>query len=468
MQKSFGIASLVIAIVSIFIPLIGPWLTIIAGALAAFAYGEGFVLGLSSIIINLINILFMSPSVWIVGGLASFGAALEGKSLMSLGTILLAVQIIALAALIVFNKTQKAQSLAKEEYRKKTNPVNNPTESDESQEHKNNFSATSVFTSSTKNTSEQPTSEVIGTAPYLIAERAQTRLGTLSEISNSKAYVSRSPKWRFIVIGLAMTTFIAFFGYLFYGKNQEANQLRLELEQNAMAHKSELERLNEEKIAEEEQAAPSSAKTKATQIPPINPAIETATVPIHSQGDTYLTQSVNLDGSVTNTTERKIILTNPEKIVVESKNIKSNVGYVRKLEFTPEWNLVSVQSSDGSGLYYSPPLKYFEFPLTSGKTWRQTSIETNIKTGNLKEHTLSALVGDWENITVPAGNFRGVKVTIQTELVDRSTGLKTTGTDTSWYVPEVRKSVRSLTSSRSPDGVETKQELQLIKYDVVK
>lgn len=104
MQKSLGIAALVIAIVSIFIPVIGPWLTIVAGALAAFAYGEGFALGLSSIIINLVNIFGMSPTVWLSI------AAEQGKSMASLGTILFVAQVIALAVLVVFNKKQKAQS----------------------------------------------------------------------------------------------------------------------------------------------------------------------------------------------------------------------------------------------------------------------------------------------------------------------------------------------------------------------
>ncbi|MFA5924462.1 MAG: ankyrin repeat domain-containing protein [Methylococcaceae bacterium] len=194
--------------------------------------------------------------------------------------------------------------------------------------------------------------------------------------------------------------------------------------------------------------------------------VSTPTVPVHKQGDFYTQQSINLDnGTIINTTQRKVVFASTEKMVVESKNVVSKRGAVRSLEFTPEWNLIAVRNADGSGVNYSPPLKYYEFPLTSGKTWRQTSIETNIKTGAIREHTLSAVVGDWENVTVPAGTFRGVKVTIQAELVDRTTGQKTTSTDTSWYVPEVRRSVRSLTSSRSPEGVQSRQDLQLIRYE---
>ncbi|MFI3185105.1 MAG: carboxypeptidase regulatory-like domain-containing protein [Methylococcaceae bacterium] len=197
--------------------------------------------------------------------------------------------------------------------------------------------------------------------------------------------------------------------------------------------------------------------------------IQAPTVPIHKQGDSYTLESINLDnGTHNSTTERKVVLANAEKVVVESRNVASKSAAVRQLEFTPEWNVVATRNADGSGLNYSPPLKYYEFPLTPGKTWQQTSIETNTKTGATREHTLSATVVDWETVTVPAGTFRSVKVTIQTELLDRTTGQKTTGTDTSWYVPEVRRSVRSLTSSRSFEGIESKQDIQLIKYNLTK
>lgn len=111
MQKGLGIAALVIAIVSIFIPVLGPWLTILAEALAAFSFGPGFALGFSSIVINLVNIFFMSPTVWIAEGVSAI-AAEQGKSLMSGGTILFVAQAIALAVLIILNAKQKAPTAA--------------------------------------------------------------------------------------------------------------------------------------------------------------------------------------------------------------------------------------------------------------------------------------------------------------------------------------------------------------------
>lgn len=62
-MKAFGISALVIAIVSIFIPIAGAFLAGLAGFLAFFSAGKGTSLGLSAVIINIVNICFMSPSL---------------------------------------------------------------------------------------------------------------------------------------------------------------------------------------------------------------------------------------------------------------------------------------------------------------------------------------------------------------------------------------------------------------------
>lgn len=62
-MKAFGIAALIFAIIGIFIPVIGYFLAGLSGVLAIFAAGKGTTLGLSAVIVNFINILFLSPSL---------------------------------------------------------------------------------------------------------------------------------------------------------------------------------------------------------------------------------------------------------------------------------------------------------------------------------------------------------------------------------------------------------------------
>ena len=120
MQKSFGISALVIAIVCIFIPIVGPWLTILAAALAAFACGPGFSLGLAAIIINLFNIFVISPSVWITIA-ANEAAKAQGRSFASIGTILFAAQAIAAILLIAGSSRKRKNRLRPDEALRRRN-----------------------------------------------------------------------------------------------------------------------------------------------------------------------------------------------------------------------------------------------------------------------------------------------------------------------------------------------------------
>src|SRR5215510_204096 len=164
-------------------------------------------------------------------------------------------------------------------------------------------------------------------------------------------------------------------------------------------------------------------------------------LPNSKVGDTYIIEYLNPDNPQSRySTERKVVAVGDGKITVASKNITSKNTKARVLQFTSEWNLISSRNPDGSGFDYAPPLKYFAFPLYPGKTWQQTSQETNMKTGAVREHRLSATVGDWEEVTVPAGTFRALKITLQTELLDRTTAQHSTGTDISWYAPDIRRS----------------------------
>ena len=88
-------------------------------------------------------------------------------------------------------------------------------------------------------------------------------------------------------------------------------------------------------------------------------------------GDVYVVESIYPDNPKSNNvTERKVVSSDGKKITMLTKNINSNKGKARTLVFTPEWNLISTRSPDGNGTDYTPPLKYFEFPLYPRKQWK--------------------------------------------------------------------------------------------------
>lgn len=182
-------------------------------------------------------------------------------------------------------------------------------------------------------------------------------------------------------------------------------------------------------------------------------------------GSIYKTESFPLDKPDSKiVVERKVVASENGKITVSQTNVTSKSQKPRILEFTMDWNLLSSRNTSGSGSNFAPAIKYFDFPLYPGKKWQEKTTETNTKTGAVKQHLISATVGDWGTVSVPAGTFQGIKVTIETELIDLATGEKTTGTDTSWYVPKVGRSVKSITSSRNAEGKVQQQIIQLISY----
>ena len=107
MQKGFGFAALIIAFIAIFIPLAGPWMTILAAGLAAFAYGQGLPFGIATIVLDTVNIIFLSPSLWVTQAILSVGAAESHQHAPFLPYVLLGAQGLAVIILIVLHQRFK-------------------------------------------------------------------------------------------------------------------------------------------------------------------------------------------------------------------------------------------------------------------------------------------------------------------------------------------------------------------------
>lgn len=99
-SKGVAIAALIFAVVCIFIPVLGAYLTVVVAALAVFAGTRGFALGIASIIVNLINLIFLSPSIMLTAVSAhSFG--LRDAPLFNQIGLLFGAQVVALAIMII-------------------------------------------------------------------------------------------------------------------------------------------------------------------------------------------------------------------------------------------------------------------------------------------------------------------------------------------------------------------------------
>ena len=151
-------------------------------------------------------------------------------------------------------------------------------------------------------------------------------------------------------------------------------------------------------------------------------------------------------------------------MTVTSRNMTSN--YTRTLSFTREWNLLTEREPSGKSAEYSPPMHYLDFPLEKGKTWHKEIHKRRPDSSDERVYNLAAEVHDWESVEVPAGVFEAVKVVLQIEIRENGV-LLSQSTDTSWYSPLAKRSVK--TEERSRDmktGQEGRRTVVLSEYSV--
>jgi hypothetical protein len=118
----------------------------------------------------------------------------------------------------------------------------------------------------------------------------------------------------------------------------------------------------------------------------------------------------------------------PGEIVVTRGNVE--------VTYSEPWTMVRSKSGNRA-LSIIPGLATTPFPLAVGDTRRQTVVTIDEPAGSKRTHEAVTMVKGWEDVVVPAGKFRAIRI-------DRE---ETNGTDTPqprktrtsyWYVPGVR------------------------------
>ena len=112
-MKALGIIAMIFAIIAIFIPVAGPYLTIVCALLAAFSAGPGITFGAVAIGVNILNVVFLSPSLWLMAGMSEADKAGSGSDvLLGMGIVFIGVQIIAAIILIIIHMLWKKKQTA--------------------------------------------------------------------------------------------------------------------------------------------------------------------------------------------------------------------------------------------------------------------------------------------------------------------------------------------------------------------
>jgi hypothetical protein len=172
---------------------------------------------------------------------------------------------------------------------------------------------------------------------------------------------------------------------------------------------------------------------------------------------TYETEATDSNGKVTTSTSiREVTAIDGDRVTVTATGGKS--GKVRTLIYDRSWNIVETGTSPNLGVIYSPAIKYFDFPLTVGKKWTNTSTETDKKTGKTRQHIVNGEVIGWDNYLT--GTYQGkkldaLKIRLETEVLDGEK--KSTGIDTSWYIPAIGRTGKSEIQGEDAEGRKEKK-----------
>jgi hypothetical protein len=124
---------------------------------------------------------------------------------------------------------------------------------------------------------------------------------------------------------------------------------------------------------------------------------------------------------------------------VSDNEIRTRFG---KLTFVynRDWNMMLVDRPDKDNRKFEPFAPFYSFPLEPGKTWDQKY--KVVRPDREYEYDGEATVEGWEDVTVPAGTFKALKISSLAafrRLDNRGRGKLTV---TTWYSPKVGSYVK--------------------------
>ncbi len=163
-------------------------------------------------------------------------------------------------------------------------------------------------------------------------------------------------------------------------------------------------------------------------------------------------------------------------VAVEVATVTENRIYTRSaqsslatLDLSAVAGVVDVWDRDWNQLRlgdveYTPFYPSFQFPLEAGKSW-SGSVTYSLGVNDPRTHQQTAQVVGWERITVPAGTFDAIKITIRGHYRGpprRQSSGSGTVDDIVWYAPAVRHFVKKETARTGLDS--TLERWELVEY----
>lgn len=140
---------------------------------------------------------------------------------------------------------------------------------------------------------------------------------------------------------------------------------------------------------------------------------------------------------------------NDNSVIITITKITASEVFIRNTQgktgvYDRQWNLKTNPSRNKNHIEWKfiPKMKRYNFPMFAGKVWKETHVEKS-RTREIAVQGLAMVISE-EEVTVPGGTFKTLKIFIQHECTAPD-GSKNEGyrQSTYWYAPKIRRHVKS-------------------------
>ncbi len=186
--------------------------------------------------------------------------------------------------------------------------------------------------------------------------------------------------------------------------------------------------------------APQEPVRLATAVPTTAMIATTRSAILPKVGDSWTYKVTRRDYG--NVSERQV--TNIVRAVTDTE---IHFGTKRvSTRFDHDWNLLYSVPGDGIERKFEPRVPLFSFPLEPGKVW-QGKYRMSRSDGRVFDYDMSVTAVGWEDVTVPAGRFKALKLSSVSWYRRIDSGGTAHGriAVNRWYVSELKRFVKSET-----------------------
>jgi uncharacterized caspase-like protein len=136
---------------------------------------------------------------------------------------------------------------------------------------------------------------------------------------------------------------------------------------------------------------------------------------------------------------------------VTDKEVRIRAGGGNLFVYNLDGNLTRLEFKSGEVRTWEPFFPRFSHPLEPGKTWTQKYVVR--RPDREVENDATVTVVGWEDVTVPAGTFKALKIATVTWYRRKDNNFRGQYAADVWFVPEVKRWVKAEAVDRGSNGV---------------